>query len=95
MYYGRIDVINSRSNNDIVYLFVQCSRLPGKFFCSSIISKSRYNYHENTIYSYRLERTMPINTTQNKDAMNEFIIYKKIIYVVDIHRQAMNIVFIQ
>jgi len=45
-----------------------------------------------TIYSYRLEQAMKADMLRNVNLQNE--IYKKIIYAVDIHRKAVELVFI-
>jgi len=76
-----------------------------------MIVKDRYNYSIDIIYyiflneiiiyiilyiySYRFQRAMLINTLQGINVMNEFMIYKRIVYAVDIHRQAMELVSIQ
>jgi len=56
--------------------------------------KLTYNNKENIIRSYRLERAMEIKILQNITLKNETVIYKQIIYAVDIHRKAMELVFI-
>jgi len=53
-----------------------------------------YNYKENIIHSYRLERAIRTRILQNISLKNEIMIYKEIIYAVDIHRKAMELVFI-
>jgi len=78
---------------------------------STMIVKDRYNYSMDTIYyiflneiityiilhiySYRFQRAILINTLQSINVMNEFMIYKRIVCAVDIHRQAMELVSIQ
>lgn len=44
------------------------------------------------IYSYRIEQA--INILQKDELKNESKIYKKIIYAVDIHRKAMELVYV-
>jgi len=81
-----------------------------KFINTSSIVEDQYNYNRNSICyiftneineyvilhidSYRFERTMPISTLQDINVMNEFVIYRRIIYAVDMHRKAMELVSI-
>lgn len=44
------------------------------------------------MYSYWIERAMTINNSQKK-FKKEIMIYREIIYAVDIHRKAMELVF--
>ena len=46
------------------------------------------------LYSYRIEHVMRINILQNSTLKNENLIFKGMIYAIDIHRQAMKLVFI-
>jgi len=72
---------------------VECSKLPGKFCCSSVILESWYNYNEDAVYSYRFQTAMTTDL-ENVVALNDFVIYRKIICAVNIHRQVMELVFI-
>ncbi|XP_011064039.1 PREDICTED: uncharacterized protein LOC105151812 [Acromyrmex echinatior] len=44
-----------------------------------------------SISSYRIERVMRINMFQNNNLKNENLIFKGMIYAIDIHRQAMRL----
>jgi hypothetical protein len=84
---------------------------PGKLSSISIIIKNQYNYNRNSIcyifsseitkyiilyiYSYRFQRAILINTLQDINVTNDFMIYRRIVCAVDIHRQATELVFIQ
>jgi hypothetical protein len=73
--------------------------------------EDRYNYSIDTIYyifiseitkyiilyiySYRFQRAILINTLQDINVTKDFMIYRRIVYAVDIHRQATELVFIQ
>jgi len=46
------------------------------------------------IYSYRFERAMLTNTLQGINMINHFVIYKRVICAIDIHRKAMELVSI-
>jgi hypothetical protein len=77
----------------------------------SIIIKDQYNYNRNSIcyifpseinkyiklyiYSYRFERAMQTGTLQDINVMNEFVICRRIICAVDIHRKAMELVSVK
>jgi len=76
----------------------------------SIIIKDQYNYNRNSIcyifpseinkyiklyiYSYRFERAMQTGL-QDINVMNEFVICRRIICAVDIHRKAMELVSVK
>jgi len=47
------------------------------------------------MYSYRFQKAILISTLQGLNVMNEFMIYRRIVCAVDIHRQAMKLVSIQ
>lgn len=63
---------------------------------SIITTNKQKNYNSDkyiiSFYSYRIERAMTINNLQN-EFENEMVIYKGIIYAVDVHRKAMELVF--
>jgi len=48
----------------------------------------------NDIYSYRIEQAMTIDTLQKNFFGNENLIYKGLIYAVDMHRKAMRLIFL-
>lgn len=50
--------------------------------------------NEKIIYSYRIEKAMEVNMLKDINLHNEITIYKRIIYAVDIHRKAMELVLI-
>jgi len=52
-----------------------------------------YNYIANIICSYRLERAMRSKKLQSISLRNEIMIYKEIICAINIHRKAMELVF--
>jgi hypothetical protein len=55
----------------------------------------KLNLYFNTIYiyySYRIEHAIKINVLKNINLKNEPSIYEKIIYAVNIHREAMRLV---
>lgn len=54
--------------------------------------KNQYNCSKKTFYSYRIEKA--INMQNNVHQKNKIVMYKGIIYAVDIHRTAMKLVFI-
>jgi len=49
---------------------------------------------ENDIYSYRIEQAVTIGTLQKDFLRNENLIYKGLIYAVDMHRKAMRLIFL-
>lgn len=55
--------------------------------------KLLYNYSISFIYSYRIERVMTINVRRMSGTKNANMIYKGIIYAVDMHRKALKLVF--
>jgi len=79
-----------------------------KFINTSGIVEDQYNYNRNSIYyiftskinkyimlciySYRFERVMPTSTLQDINLINDFVIYRRIICAVDMHRKAMELV---
>jgi len=72
--------------------------------------KARYNYRRNffyyiftneinkyiilCVYRYRFQTAMSASTLQDINMMNDFVIYRRIIYAIDIHRKAIKLVFI-
>jgi len=46
------------------------------------------------IYSYRFQTAMSASTLQDINVMNDFVIYRRIICAIDIHRKAMELVSI-
>lgn len=47
----------------------------------------------NIIYSYRIEHAMRVDMSENISPKKDILILKEIICAVDIHRQAMKLVF--
>jgi len=78
-------------------MHVECSELSGKNINikidikNSINLKRLYNYNKRIICSYRIKRAMTIKNRQK----NENLIYKGLICAVDMHRKAMQLVFVQ
>jgi hypothetical protein len=69
-------------------------------FCTLYIQNNLYNYYnyynnKDTVYSYRLRRAITSSPLRNVSLKKEFMTYKQIIYSVDIHRKAMELVFIE
>jgi len=56
--------------------------------------ESRYNYNGYIICSYRFKRAMTNNTMQSIKLKDEIVICKEIISAVDIHRKAMELLFV-
>lgn len=52
------------------------------------------NYSGNIIYSYRIKRAISMNMLINIDLQDEITIYKNMIHAVDIHRKAMQLVYL-
>jgi hypothetical protein len=46
------------------------------------------------IYSYRIEQAMTIDTLQKDFLGNDNLIYKGLIYAMDLHRKAMRLIFL-
>jgi len=57
--------------------------------------KLLYSWEIFIIYSSRIEQAMTINMLQDINWKNEKLILKRIIHAVNIHRQAMQLVFMQ
>jgi len=55
--------------------------------------EDRYIYNGNIIFSYRLQQAMKSSMLQNVSLKNEIVIYRKIIFAVDIHHKATELVF--
>jgi len=62
------------------------------YFVKLIISEVD-NYIESIIHSYRFRRAMQSKKLQSISLKNETVIYQEIICAVDIHRKAMQLVF--
>jgi len=78
-------------------MHVECYELSGKNINikidikNSIINLDRlYNYNKRIICSYRIKRAMTIKNLQK----NENLIYKGLICAVNMHRKAMQLVFV-
>lgn len=48
----------------------------------------------NVIYSYRIKQAMAIELLHNFNMKNKIVIYREVTYAVDMHRKAMQLVFI-
>jgi len=56
--------------------------------------KRLYNYDKKIVYSFRIEKAMMRNMLQNVTQEKEILMYKGIIYAIDIHRKATELVYI-
>lgn len=78
---------------------MECLKLQGKNINIkgikiSILSLERsYNYGKKITYSYRVKRAIAIKTLLKNSLKNENLIYKRLIYAVDMHRKAMKLVY--
>jgi len=81
---------------------VECFESPGKKINTKTNIKSlknqriRDNYAKKKIdCSYRMTQAKTFETQQKKSLQNMYLIYKRIICAVDMHRKAMKLVFMQ
>jgi len=73
------------SNRIFIYLVLTCQYN---------FERTIYLYKQ-IIYSYRIEQAMSTKMLENINLKTMIIIYKKIFYAVDIHRNAMKLVYMK
>jgi len=97
LYCGNIR-INIDRNNDIFISYIRLWNVwncQAWIFCTLYILNNSYNYYNGRdIYSYRLKRAITNSSLRSTSLRKEFMTSQHIICSVDIHRKAIQLVFI-
>lgn len=64
------------------------------FLISKKLRQIYKNYNGNIIRSYRIERAVSVDMLMDINLEKEIMIYKRLIHAVDIHRKAMQLVYL-